>query len=79
MTAFNEPPGRTADHDALSGERDDSAGIVHRQTPCFSVTLGPVDDPIEHFSQQGFIQFLAFEPVEAGGRAVIRLDPNRTT
>ena len=35
-----------------------------------------MDDPVEHFSQQGFIQFLAFEPVEAGGgRAVIRLDP----
>jgi acyl-CoA thioesterase len=33
-------------------------------------------DPVEHFSQQGFIQFLAFEPVEAGGgKAVIRLDP----
>lgn len=33
-------------------------------------------DPVEHFSQQGFVQFLAFEPVEAGGgRAVIRLDP----
>jgi acyl-CoA thioesterase len=33
-------------------------------------------DPVEHFSQQGFIQFLAIEPVEAGGgRAVIRLDP----
>ncbi len=35
-----------------------------------------MDDPVEHFSQQGFIQFLAFEPVEAGGgKAVIRLDP----
>ena len=33
-------------------------------------------DPVEHFSQQGFIQFLAIEPVEAGGgKAVIRLDP----
>jgi acyl-coenzyme A thioesterase PaaI-like protein len=33
-------------------------------------------DPVEHFSQQGFIRFLSFEPVEAGGgRAVIRLDP----
>jgi acyl-CoA thioesterase len=35
-----------------------------------------VDDPVEHFTQQGFIQFLAFEPIEAGGgKAVIRLDP----
>jgi acyl-CoA thioesterase len=35
-----------------------------------------VDDPVEHFSKQGFIQFLAFEPVQAGGgTAVIRLDP----
>jgi acyl-CoA thioesterase len=35
-----------------------------------------VDDPVEHFSQQGFIQFLGFEPVQAGGgTAVIRLDP----
>jgi acyl-CoA thioesterase len=33
-------------------------------------------DPVEHFSQQGFIQFLAFEPISAGdGRAVIRLNP----
>jgi acyl-CoA thioesterase len=33
-------------------------------------------DPVEHFTQQGFIQFLAFEPVGAGGgRALIRLDP----
>jgi acyl-CoA thioesterase len=33
-------------------------------------------DPVEHFSQQGFIQFLAFEPIEAGGgTATIRLDP----
>jgi acyl-CoA thioesterase len=33
-------------------------------------------DAVEHFSRQGFVQFLAFEPVEAGGgRAVIRLDP----
>ena len=33
-------------------------------------------DPVEHFSQQGFLQFLAFEPVEAGGgTATIRLDP----
>jgi acyl-CoA thioesterase len=33
-------------------------------------------DPVEHFSQQGFIQFLAIEPVEAGGgKAVITLDP----
>jgi acyl-CoA thioesterase len=35
-----------------------------------------MDDPVEHFSRQGFIQFLAFEPVSAGGgKAVIRLDP----
>jgi acyl-CoA thioesterase len=33
-------------------------------------------DPVEHFSQQGFIQFLAFEPVSAGGgAATIRLVP----
>jgi acyl-CoA thioesterase len=33
-------------------------------------------DPVEHFSQQGFIQFLAFEPVSAGGgAATIRLAP----
>jgi acyl-CoA thioesterase len=33
-------------------------------------------DPVEHFSQQGFIQFLAFEPVEAAGaKAVIKLEP----
>jgi acyl-CoA thioesterase len=33
-------------------------------------------DAVEHFNQQGFIRFLAFEPVEAGGgSAVIRLDP----
>ena len=33
-------------------------------------------DPVEHFSQQGFIQFLAFEPVEAGGgTATIHFDP----
>jgi acyl-CoA thioesterase len=33
-------------------------------------------DPVEHFTKQGFIQFLAFEPVQAGGgMAVIRLDP----
>lgn len=37
---------------------------------------GEAVDPVEHFSQQGFIQFLAIEPVEAGGgKAVIRLDP----
>ncbi len=31
---------------------------------------------VDHFAQQGFIQFLAFEPVSAGGgRATIRLDP----
>ena len=42
----------------------------------FSATLTTVNDAVEHFSQQGFLQFLAFEPVEAGGgRAVIRLDP----
>jgi acyl-CoA thioesterase len=35
-----------------------------------------MDDAIEHFSQQGFIQFLSIEPVEAGGgKAVIRLTP----
>jgi acyl-coenzyme A thioesterase PaaI-like protein len=33
-------------------------------------------DAVDHFSQQGFIQFLAIEPVEAGGGvAVIRLTP----
>jgi acyl-CoA thioesterase len=33
-------------------------------------------DAVEHFSQQGFIQFLAIEPVDAGGgRATIRLVP----
>jgi len=33
-------------------------------------------DPIEHFTQQGFIQFLGVEPVEAGaGKAIIRLSP----
>ena len=33
-------------------------------------------DPVEHFSQQGFIQFLAIEPVHAGGgTATIRLTP----
>ncbi len=33
-------------------------------------------DPVEHFSRQGFIQFLAFEPVSAGGgAATIRLVP----
>ena len=33
-------------------------------------------DPVEHFSQQGFVQFLAIEPVEAGGgKATIRLNP----
>lgn len=33
-------------------------------------------DPVEHFSQQGFIQYLAIEPVQAGGgTATIRLDP----
>jgi len=33
-------------------------------------------DPVEHFSQQGFVQFLAFEPVNAGGgTATIRLTP----
>jgi acyl-CoA thioesterase len=33
-------------------------------------------EAVDHFSQQGFIQFLAIEPVEAGGgRAVIRLTP----
>jgi acyl-CoA thioesterase len=33
-------------------------------------------DPVEHFSQQGFIQFLAVEPVQAGeGAATIRLIP----
>jgi len=50
-------------------------GSYERSVP-FSATLTPVDDAVEHFSQQGFLQFLAFEPVEAGGgRAVIRLDP----
>jgi len=35
-----------------------------------------VGDPVEHFSEQGFIQFLAIEPVQAGGgRATIRLTP----
>jgi acyl-CoA thioesterase len=38
-------------------------------------SVTPVD-PVEHFSQQGFLQFLAFEPVNAGsGMATIRLDP----
>ena len=33
-------------------------------------------EAVDHFSQQGFIQFLAIEPVEAGGgTAVIRLSP----
>jgi len=33
-------------------------------------------DAVDHFSQQGFIQFLAIEPIEAGGgNAVIRLTP----
>jgi acyl-CoA thioesterase len=33
-------------------------------------------DPLEHFSRQGFIQFLACEPVHAGGgNATIRLEP----
>ncbi|MGP0029772.1 MAG: PaaI family thioesterase [Acidimicrobiales bacterium] len=33
-------------------------------------------DAVEHFSQQGFIQFLAFEPISAGGgTAIIRLAP----
>ncbi len=33
-------------------------------------------DAVDHFSQQGFIQFLAIEPIEAGsGKAVIRLTP----
>jgi acyl-CoA thioesterase len=33
-------------------------------------------DPVEHFTQQGFIQFLAFEPVSAGGgTATMRLAP----
>ncbi len=33
-------------------------------------------DAVGHFTQQGFIQFLAIEPVEAGGgKAVIRLTP----
>jgi acyl-CoA thioesterase len=33
-------------------------------------------DAVDHFSQQGFIQFLAIEPVQAGGgQAVIRLTP----
>ena len=33
-------------------------------------------DAVEHFSQQGFIQFLAIEPVDAGGgTATIRLCP----
>jgi acyl-CoA thioesterase len=33
-------------------------------------------EAVDHFSQQGFIQFLAIEPVEAGGGiAVIRLTP----
>jgi acyl-coenzyme A thioesterase PaaI-like protein len=41
-----------------------------------SATLAPMDDAVEHFSQQGFLQFLAFDPVEAGGgRSLIRLDP----
>jgi acyl-CoA thioesterase len=32
--------------------------------------------PVEHFSQQGFIQFLGIEPIEAGsGKATIRLSP----
>jgi acyl-CoA thioesterase len=33
-------------------------------------------EAVDHFSHQGFIQFLAIEPVEAGGgMAVIRLTP----
>ncbi len=33
-------------------------------------------DAVDHFSQQGFIQFQAIEPIEAGGgNAVIRLTP----
>jgi acyl-coenzyme A thioesterase PaaI-like protein len=33
-------------------------------------------DAVEHFSQQGFIQFLGIEPVDAGGgTATIRLSP----
>ena len=33
-------------------------------------------EAVDHFNQQGFIQFLAIEPVEAGGgNAVIRLTP----
>ena len=33
-------------------------------------------EAVDHFSQQGFIHFLAIEPVEAGdGMAVIRLTP----
>jgi acyl-CoA thioesterase len=33
-------------------------------------------EAVDHFAQQGFIQFLAFEPVNAGGgRATMRLDP----
>jgi acyl-coenzyme A thioesterase PaaI-like protein len=33
-------------------------------------------DAVDHFSQQGFIEFLAIEPIEAGGgNAVIRLTP----
>jgi len=35
-----------------------------------------VVDPVEHFTQQVFIKYLAAEPVEAGGgKALIRLDP----
>jgi acyl-CoA thioesterase len=35
-----------------------------------------VDDPVGHFSEQGFIQWLAIEPVQAGGgTATIRLTP----
>ncbi len=35
-----------------------------------------MDDPVDYFSQQGFIQWLAIEPLQAGGgTATIRLTP----
>jgi acyl-CoA thioesterase len=37
---------------------------------------GGAVDPVQHFSQQGFIQFLGIEPIGAGaGKATIRLSP----
>jgi acyl-CoA thioesterase len=57
-------------------------GIVHDNQPSSNTGKGRHFGgssnlcPVEQFSQQGFIQFLAFEPISAGdGRAVIRLNP----